>query len=149
MIGIVVSGHINFATGMQSAVGAIAGEQEQMVFVDFVESMSTDELELVLRQAAKEVDNGDGVLFLTDIPGGSPCNRAMAIMMDTEQVELLAGVSLPMIANAAFEREGDVTLSELTQVLLEIGGSCMQDMREQLTLAMADDTAAVACDDGL
>ena len=73
----------------------------------------------------------------------------MAIMMDTEQVELLAGVSLPMIANAAFEREGDVTLSELTQVLLEIGGSCMQDMREQLTLAMADDTAAVACDDGL
>ena len=41
MIGIVVSGHINFASGMESAVRAIAGEQEQMTYVDFVETMSS------------------------------------------------------------------------------------------------------------
>lgn len=135
MIGIVVSGHINFATGMQSAVRAIAGEQEQMAFIDFVESISTDHLEALLRQAAQDVDSGEGVLFLTDIPGGSPCNRAMAIMMDTPNVELIGGVNLPMIANAAFEREG-VTLQELVAMLLEIGGSSMQDMRQQLAAAM-------------
>lgn len=45
MIGIVVSGHINFASGMASAVRAITGEQSQMLFIDFVESMSTDMLE--------------------------------------------------------------------------------------------------------
>ncbi|OLQ93962.1 PTS mannose transporter subunit IIA [Vibrio ponticus] len=135
MIGIVVSGHINFATGMQSAVRAIAGEQEQMAFIDFVESISTDQLEALLRQAAQDVDSGEGVLFLTDIPGGSPCNRAMAIMMDTPNVELIGGVNLPMIANAAFEREG-VTLQELVAMLLEIGGSSMQDMRQQLAAAM-------------
>lgn len=69
MIGIVVSGHIHFASGMQSAVKAIAGEQKQMEFIDFVESMSTDELEAKLRQAALLADSGEGVLFLTDIPG--------------------------------------------------------------------------------
>ncbi len=40
MIGLIVSGHINFASGMASAVKAIAGEQENMVFIDFVETFS-------------------------------------------------------------------------------------------------------------
>ncbi|MDV5168147.1 PTS galactosamine/N-acetylgalactosamine transporter subunit IIA [Photobacterium rosenbergii] len=147
MIGIVVSGHINFATGMGSAVKAIAGEQDQLEFIDFVESMSTDELEAELRQAAKRVDSGEGVLFLTDIPGGSPCNRALAIMMDTDNVELIAGVNLPMIANAAFERDG-AELKELVETLLDIGGSCMQDMRKELEAVMAPEPE-LKCEDGL
>lgn len=147
MIGIVVSGHLNFASGMQSAVKAIAGEQAQMAFIDFVESMSTEQLEAQLRQTAKEVDSGDGVLFLTDIPGGSPCNRALSIMMDTPNVELIAGVSLPMIANAAFERDG-ADLKELVDTLVEIGTSCVQDMRKQLALVM-DPEPVTDCEDGL
>ncbi|GHA53053.1 PTS galactosamine/N-acetylgalactosamine transporter subunit IIA [Photobacterium aphoticum] len=147
MIGIVVSGHINFATGMGSAVKAIAGEQDQMAFIDFVETMSTEELEVALREAAKQVDDGEGVLFLTDIPGGSPCNRAMSILMDTDNVELLAGVNLPMIANAAFERE-DSTLPELVETLLEIGHSCLQDMRKELQAMMAPEPE-LECEDGL
>lgn len=147
MIGIVVSGHIQFASGMASAVKAIAGEQEQMAFVDFVESLSTDELEAQLRQAAQSVDSGDGILFLTDIPGGSPSNRALNILMDTPNVELIAGVNLPMIANAAFERDG-ASLPELVEILMEIGGSCMQNMRVELNKAMTV-TEETACEDGL
>lgn len=147
MIGIVVSGHINFATGIQSAVNAIAGDQEQIRFIDFVETMSTDDLEAQLRQAAKDVDSGKGVLFLTDIPGGSPANRALNIMMDTENVELIAGVNLPMVANAAFERDG-VSLPELVETLLEIGVSCMQDMRKELEKVMAP-VPELDCEDGL
>ncbi|AXY02493.1 PTS sugar transporter subunit IIA [Vibrio alfacsensis] len=131
MIGIIVSGHLNFATGMQSAAKAIAGEQEQFVFIDFLESMSTDDLEAKMREAVAEINTGDGVLFLTDLVGGSPCNRAMSIMLDTPNVELLAGVNLAMIANAAFERDG-CTLEELAETLTEIGGSTMKNMREEL-----------------
>lgn len=148
MIGIVVSGHIHFASGMQSALRAIVGEQDQMQFIDFEESMSTDQLKLALAKAAQEVNSGDGVLFLTDIPGGSPCNRAMEVMVESSDVELLAGVSLPMIINCAFERE-DVTLSQLVKTLLEIGGSCMQDMRKQLALAMKDNREALCEVDGV
>ncbi|OZS42545.1 PTS galactosamine/N-acetylgalactosamine transporter subunit IIA [Photobacterium sanguinicancri] len=147
MIGIVVSGHINFASGMQSAVKAIAGEQEQMAFIDFVESMSTEQLEADLRQAAQDVDSGEGVLFLTDIPGGSPCNRALAILMDQPNVELIGGANLPMIANAAFERE-DVTLRVLVDLLLEIGTSCMQDMRKEVEALMQPEPVS-ECEDGL
>ncbi|ELV7528653.1 PTS sugar transporter subunit IIA [Edwardsiella ictaluri] len=136
MIGLVISGHIHFASGMASAVRAIAGEQPQMRFIDFVESMSTDDLEAALRQAADEVDDGEGVLFLTDLPGGSPCNRALNVLMSREGVEVLAGVNLPMIANAAFERDG-ATLAELVAILQEIGASSVQNMRQTLEAAMA------------
>ncbi|NQZ52108.1 MAG: PTS sugar transporter subunit IIA [Moritella sp.] len=136
MIGIVVSGHINFASGVKSAVTAIAGEQAQMKFVDFVETMSTDDLEADLRAAAAAVNSGEGVLFLTDIPGGSPSNRATAIMMDTPLVEVIGGANLPMIVNAAFERD-DVELAELVEIVLEIGHSCIKDMRKEFEAAMA------------
>ncbi|MCW6566669.1 PTS galactosamine/N-acetylgalactosamine transporter subunit IIA [Yersinia ruckeri] len=138
MIGIVVSGHINFASGMASAVRAIAGEQPQMAFIDFVESMSTDRLEDELRRAADSVDSDEGVLFLIDIPGGSPCNRALNILMKGRNVELLAGVNLPMIANAAFERDG-VSLAELVEILMDIGASSVQNLRAELATVMATD----------
>lgn len=131
MIGIVVSGHIHFASGIASAVRAIAGEQSQMTFIDFTENLSTDQLETLLREAAANVDSGDGVLFLTDIPGGSPCNRALNILMSGGNVEVLAGVSLPMIVNAAFERE-EVSLTELVAILQEIGHGGIQNMRDEL-----------------
>ncbi|PSV20667.1 PTS mannose transporter subunit IIA [Photobacterium leiognathi subsp. mandapamensis] len=147
MIGIVVSGHIHFASGMETAVRAIAGEQEQMLFIDFVEGMSTQELEQSLRQAVQDVDSGDGVLILTDIPGGSPANRALEIMMDTPNVELIGGANLPMIANAAFERD-DAELTELVDTLLDIGMSCMKDMRRELNNIMEQPTE-LECEDGL
>lgn len=138
MIGIVVSGHINFASGMQSAMKAIVGEPEQMRFVDFVESMSTDDLETALRNAAQEVNSDDGVLFLTDMPGGSPANRASVILMDSDRVEVLSGVNLPMIANAAFERDG-ASLHELIDILQDIGKSTIQDMRKALEAAIVEE----------
>lgn len=147
MIGIVVSGHINFATGMKSAVKAITGEQKQMAYIDFVESMSTDQLEDQLRQAVKDVDSGDGVLILADLPGGSPSNRASAILMDTKNVELIAGANLPMIANAAFERDG-ASLQELVEMLLEIGTACIQDMRVELEKMMASEPESELDSDG-
>ncbi|MDK3008493.1 PTS galactosamine/N-acetylgalactosamine transporter subunit IIA [Providencia rettgeri] len=133
MIGLIISGHLNFASGMASAVKAIAGEQENMVFIDFIESISPDELEQQMRAAIQSM-SCEQVVFLTDLPGGTPCNRAMAIMMENPSVEVLAGVNLPMIVNAAFERE-DTTASELLSVLREIGMTSIQDLREQLAMS--------------
>lgn len=138
MIGIVVTGHINFASGMATAVRAIVGAQPQMAFIDFAESLSTDQLEEALRQAANGMDSGDGVLFLTDLPGGSPCNRAIHILMGGSNVEVLAGANLPMIVNAAFERDG-VSPGELVAILMEIGTASIQNMRSELAEVMVSD----------
>lgn len=145
MIGLIVSGHIHFASGMASAVRAIAGAQQQIAFIDFDEAISPDELEVQMIKAMAEMNCSDGYLFLTDLPGGTPCNRAMAIMMSRQNVEVLSGVNLPMIVNAVFERE-ECELKELVGVLEEIGAQSIQDIRHQLRLSESD---CVQSDDGI
>lgn len=133
MIGIIVSGHINFATGIKSAVDAIVGEQESIEFIDFVPEITTEQLEQKMLEAIERVDTGKGVLFLTDVVGGTPCNRAMSIMLERQNINVIGGTNLPMITNACFERDG-VSLDELTEIVLEIGASTMKDMKKELEL---------------
>lgn len=131
MIGIIVSGHIHFATGMQSAVEAIVGEQASLEFIDFVPTMTTEQLEEQMISSIEEMNDGSGVLILTDVPGGSPCNRGVAIMLNRDDVQVVAGCNLPMITNACFERDG-VSLDELTDIVCEIGSQSMKDMKKEL-----------------
>ena len=44
MLGLIVTGHGNFATGLQSSLRLIAGEKENMCFVDFEEKDSVEDL---------------------------------------------------------------------------------------------------------
>ena len=91
---------INDTKGRANLMDAVSGIEQTAhkyggSFDDNIlrQMLFADELELALRQAAKDVDSGDGVLFLTDIPGGSPANRALAILMDTPNVELIGGAN--------------------------------------------------------
>ena len=146
MTGIIVSGHINFASGMKSAVDAIVGEQPSIEFIDFIPSMTTEELEQKMLEAVDKVNDGKGVLFLTDVIGGTPCNRAVSIMLSRDDVKVLGGCNLPMITNACFERD-DVSLQELTEIVLEIGQSTMNDMH--IELANLDNAEVTLFDDSL
>ena len=47
----------------------------------------------------REIDQGDGVLVLTDIFGGTPSNVACRLVVP-DRVESIAGVSLPMLVRA-------------------------------------------------
>ncbi|WP_146491352.1 PTS galactosamine/N-acetylgalactosamine transporter subunit IIA [Vibrio sp. T20] len=145
MIGILVSGHINFASGMKSAVEAIVGEQDNVEFIDFVPTISTEELEEAMISSINRIDKGQGVLILTDVPGGTPCNRAVSIMMNRENVKVIAGTNLPMITNACFERD-DTTVSELAETIIEIGSQTIVNPEEQLKAA---DTQADTFEDAL
>ncbi|PVX41532.1 PTS system N-acetylgalactosamine-specific EIIA component (Man family) [Pasteurella langaaensis DSM 22999] len=131
MLGIVVSGHINFASGMRSAVEAIVGQQPQLEFVDFLETMTTEDLEAQLSAAKERVNTGEGVLFLVDLYGGSPCNRAVNILLQDPNVEVVAGTNLSMIVNAALERE-DLSLREVTDYLTNGEFSQIKDLRQDL-----------------
>ncbi|HIF9153505.1 TPA: PTS galactosamine/N-acetylgalactosamine transporter subunit IIA [Photobacterium damselae] len=133
MIGIIVSGHINFATGMKSAVEAIVGEQESLEFIDFVPTMTTEQLEECMLSLINKINDGSGVLILTDVPGGSPCNRGVSIMLNRNDVKVVAGCNLPMITNACFERDG-VSLEELTDIACDIGAQSIKDMAKELTM---------------
>jgi PTS system ascorbate-specific IIA component len=66
-----------------------------------------DDPELILphaRELVKDLDDGSGVLILSDICGATPCNIASRLL-HPGHAELLSGVSLPMLVRALTYRD--------------------------------------------
>jgi mannose PTS system EIIA component len=96
MIGLVLVTHGKLATEFLSAVEHVVGPQEQAVAIcigpdDKMETRRAD-----IEQAAASVNNGAGVIILTDMFGGTPSNLAISLLQEGV-IEVVAGLNLPML----------------------------------------------------
>lgn len=105
MLGIILTGHGSFATGLYEAVVQIIGKQAQFTAINFPDGMSSELLEQKLTNALEECDNGDGVIFLTDILGGSPFRLAAMLSYQFNNVEVISGTNLPMLLEMLLQRD--------------------------------------------
>ena len=103
MIGLVVTGHGLFAEGMHSSANMIAGENELVKYVCFKEGMNTEQLAEDLIAAYNSLGECDGIIVLSDLPGGSPFRTAVesAMTLPDKKIIVLSGTNLPMIITAA------------------------------------------------
>lgn len=114
MIGIILTGHGNFATGVNSAVELIGGKQENYELVDFPSTSTLEDLQNNLKNAMEKLKNLDGVLVLCDLVGGSPFKTAVECSVEFENVTVVGGVSLPAILEVSMMRN----FSEDSQALM-------------------------------
>ena len=100
---IVLVGHGHFATGIYSSLQLIAGDQENVEAIDFVEGMSADELNQKILLA---ISNEEKVLILSDLLGGTPFKVSSTIMGEnpTKTMNVLSGLNLAMLMEAVFAR---------------------------------------------
>ena len=133
MIAVILSGHGGFASGLEKAVVQIIGEQEQFKAIDFPVDMTTPQLELAMREAIAEIDSGDGVVFLTDLLGGTPFRTASLLSQEQEQeyIEVVTGTNLQMVAEMLLEREG-ISIEEFRCQALECGHRGMTSLAGEL-----------------
>lgn len=126
MIGLVVTGHAHFATGMQSSIELIAGAAENVKYVDFPGD-STEELKANQIQAMKELKDCDGVLVMADLVGGSPFNNAVEskMMCADQKIEVLAGANLGMLIEAVSNMEDYTDPAAFADELIETGKDCI------------------------
>ncbi|MDW5501988.1 PTS galactosamine/N-acetylgalactosamine transporter subunit IIA [Pseudomonas lundensis] len=120
MPGIVITGHGGFASGLLQAVEQVVGPQQNCVAVNFPEQMSTAQLRVALSSALAEVAQTDGVVFLTDMLGGSPFRCASELADAHGDCEVLTGVNMQLAAEMMLEREG-LSLDEFREVALACG----------------------------
>ena len=119
MIGLVITGHGLFAEGMHSSARMIAGENENNRYVCFEEGMSLEDLAEKLNAAFNELAACDGIVVLSDLPGGSPFNTAVqcAAANPDKKIVVLSGTNLPMIiagtTMASFETDPQALSDEL------------------------------------
>ena len=96
MIGVVVVTHGQLATELLNATEAIVGDVPRFAAVSIGWHEDTGDARDEIAQAIARVDQGQGVLILTDMFGGTPCNLAMTFLAENK-VEVITGVNVPML----------------------------------------------------
>ena len=142
MIGLIVTGHANFGTGITSSVNLIAGEQEAYKAVDFLPTYSTEDLTCELTKALDELKDCEGVIIFTDLMGGTPFNVSAQLGHGKDNIRIVAGTNLPMLVEIVMSRKFMDDLDELVDSVLETG-------KEQVTKYEFKQVVQDTSDDGI
>ncbi|TDI58652.1 MAG: PTS sugar transporter subunit IIA [Alphaproteobacteria bacterium] len=106
MIGLVLVTHGRLAEEFVAAMEHVVGPQENVCSISIGPDDDMEKRRKDILQAVVDVDNGDGVVLLTDMFGGTPSNLAISIM-DKAKVEVIAGINLPMLIKLAGLRNSE------------------------------------------
>jgi PTS system mannose-specific IIA component len=115
MVGLVVATHGGLAEELLRTAAGIVGPLERCEALTISSGSSMEEAKTQLRQAIQRVDEGQGVLVLTDMFGGTPANLALTFLDD--RIEVVTGVNLPMILKLATGRGEDLALRPLAEAV--------------------------------
>ncbi|MDP9196558.1 MAG: PTS sugar transporter subunit IIA [Pseudomonadota bacterium] len=100
MIGMVLVTHGRLAADFLAALQHVVGEQKQAAAVCIAPEDDMNRRREEILECIRTVDSGAGVVILTDMFGGTPSNLAISLM-DQANVEVLAGINLPMLIKLA------------------------------------------------
>ncbi len=119
MIGIVLVTHGRLANEFLAALEHVVGPQEQAAVISIDADDDMEQRRQDILDAVARVDDGHGVVVLTDMFGGTPSNLVISIM-DKAAVEVIAGVNLPMLIKLASARQ-DQEIGEAVAAAQEAG----------------------------
>jgi PTS system mannose-specific IIA component len=119
MIGMILVTHGRLAEEFIAALEHIVGPQRNAVAVCIGPDDDMEQRRSEIIASVKAVSEGDGVVLLTDMFGGTPSNLAISVL-DQGEVEVVAGVNLPMLIKLASLR-GEAPLAEAVAQAQEAG----------------------------
>lgn len=96
MIGLVLVTHGRLASEFIVAMEHVVGPQERIAGICIGPDDDMDQRRKDISEAIAAVDDGSGVIILTDLFGGTPSNLAISLMK-SDKIEVIAGVNLPML----------------------------------------------------
>jgi mannose PTS system EIIA component len=103
MIGLVLVTHGRLAAEFIAALEHVVGPQQNVAAVCIGADDDMEQRRRDILDSVAKVEKGDGVVLLTDMFGGTPSNLAISVL-DRANVEVIAGVNLPMLIKLASVR---------------------------------------------
>lgn len=104
MIGLVLVTHGQLAHEFRLAVEHVVGPQEAFETISIGPEDDMEQRRNDIVEAVALADRGEGVIIVTDMFGGTPSNLAISVM-DGSNVDVLAGMNLPMLIKLASVRQ--------------------------------------------
>jgi len=113
MIGMLIVTHCNIGKELLKAAELVMGPLDLVDHISIDSLFDVEKLISGLRDKIKALDKGKGVLIMTDMFGGTPCNISIPFM-EENKVEVVTGVNLPMLL-AVIRKRNSLNLWELSQ----------------------------------
>lgn len=132
MVGILLLTHAPLGQAFIAAASHVfRASPAQVEAIDVIADQNPDEVRTLAQAAIARVNDGSGVLVITDVVGGTPANCTLQLCVPG-QVEVIAGISLPMLLRAITYRHD--TLDIVHEMALAGGqnGACRVDGRVKL-----------------
>jgi PTS system mannose-specific IIA component len=120
------------AEALISEVQFLNGNLQRVKGVSVWPKESEEEVRDRIRNKMAEVDEGDGIVILTDILGGTTTNLSMAFLRD-ERVEIVTGVNVPMLLTLLSYRKGR-SLEEICSLVKKSGRRSITLIKEAMCL---------------
>jgi PTS system mannose-specific IIA component len=118
VIGIVIVAHGGLAAEYVAAIEHVVGSQSGMRAISILPDDNRDAKQLEICTAADDVDQGAGVVIVTDLFGGSPSNLSLRACQP-ENRRIIYGANLPMLIKLAKSRQLEVP--DAVRAALEAG----------------------------
>jgi len=115
MIGIVLVTHGRLGEEFIDALEHIVGKQEGISCVCIQPDDNMEDRRRDILEQINNVQSPEGVILLTDMFGGTPSNLAISVMNEAN-VEVIAGVNLPMLIQLARVRKSHDLASAVAEV---------------------------------
>ncbi len=119
MIGLVLVTHGRLAQEFIAAMEHVVGPQQNVAAICIGPDDDMEKRRKEILDSVAHAEEGDGVVLLTDMFGGTPSNLAISVL-DKGKVEVIAGVNLPMLIKLASVR-GKETLRKAVAQAQEAG----------------------------
>jgi PTS system mannose-specific IIA component len=119
MVGLVVATHGQLGDELLRTAASIVGPMERCEGLSLTAGSSMEDARRHLGEAIQRVDDGQGVLILTDMFGGTPANLALTFL--EERIEVVTGVNLPMLLKLATGRADNLGLHPLAELITSYG----------------------------
>ena len=133
MVGILLLTHAPLGRAfIDAATHVFRSAPSQIEAIDVIADQDPAEVQQLAIAAIARINDGAGVLVITDVMGGTPSNCTLQLCLPG-QVEVIAGISLPMLLRAITYRHN--TLDVAVEMALAGGqsGACRVDNRVRLS----------------
>lgn len=151
MIGKLILTHGGVARELLATANVISGRLSGFEALSLEWSEGFDEARNKVAEALQRLDQGQGVLILTDMFGGTPCNVSMTFF-EPGKIEILTGVNLPMVLRMACQiNEEETNVADLARRLQDkaqrsvcLAGELIQGRRCEMSQPAGQPTGIAA-----
>ncbi len=119
MIGILVISHGRLAEALISSVQFLVGHLKKVKGISIWPKDRREEIRDRIQKGIQEVDEGEGVIILTDLLGGTPTHLSLSVL-ENKNIGVVTGVNMPMLLTLSSYRRGR-SLREVCRLVKKSG----------------------------